>query len=115
MKVLIVDDEEDVRDSLQELFADEGFEVETAPDGAAALRQLNEEETLPCVVILDLLMPVLGGDDLYRKMQSDPRLATIPVIVSTSDPARAPGGLLIMKKPINLDRLLGAVRRFCAQ
>ena len=46
-------------------------------------------------------------------MQLDPRLATVPVIVSTSDPSRAPSGVLIMKKPIDLDRLLGAIRQHC--
>jgi CheY-like chemotaxis protein len=58
-------------------------------------------------------MPVLTGNEVFAQMQLDPRLATVPVIVSTSDPSRAPSGVLIMKKPIDLDRLLGAIRQHC--
>ena len=58
------------------------------------------------MVLLDLLMPVLGGNEVYQAMQQEPRLINVPVIVMTSDPSRAPSGLLIMKKPMNLARLL---------
>jgi two-component system, sensor histidine kinase and response regulator len=112
MKILIVDDEEDLRDSLVDFFQDEGFEVTTAANGAEALQQLADSE-LPCVVLLDLLMPVLDGNQVYSEMQRDPRLAKVPVIVSTSDPSRAPPGLLIMKKPVNLPRLLSTVKQHC--
>jgi two-component system, sensor histidine kinase and response regulator len=112
MTILIVDDERDIRESLKDFFEDEGYTVSTACDGAEAMRMLNHGAP-PCVVILDLLMPVLGGNEVYAKMQADPRLARVPVIVSTSDPASAPSGVLLMKKPINLDRLLGAVEQHC--
>jgi DNA-binding response OmpR family regulator len=112
MKVLVVDDDEDLRDSLAELFADEGYEVLTAENGEVALRLLDRMD-LPCIVILDLMMPVLDGNQVYERMQRDLRLAKVPVIISTSDPSRAPSGLLIMKKPINLDRLLAAVKHLC--
>ena len=61
-----------------------------------------------------LRIAVLNGAQLYERMQADPRLARVPVIVSTSDPSRAPSGVLIMKKPINLGRLLLAVREHCS-
>jgi CheY-like chemotaxis protein len=114
MNILIVDDDADIRDSLAELFEDEGYGVATAADGSAGLLALNAG-TLPCVVILDLLMPVLDGNEMYSMMQADPRLANVPVIVSTSDPSRAPSGVLIIKKPVNLARLLSAVRQHCPQ
>ncbi len=60
-------------------------------------------------------MPVLDGNEMYRMMQDDPRLANIPVIISTSDPSRAPSGVLIIKKPVNVARLLSAVRQHCSQ
>jgi len=110
-RILIVDDEADIRDTLGDFFVDEGFAVATAQNGAQALEQLQGGE-LPSVIILDLLMPALSGAELYEKMQEDPRLATLPVIVTTSDPGRAPAGLLIMKKPINLERLLGVVKQY---
>lgn len=110
--LMIVDDEADIRDSLQEFFEDEGYAVRTAENGQKALDLLGTGE-LPCVVILDLLMPVLDGNEVYEKMQADPRLAAVPVIISTSDPRRAPSGVLTMKKPVSLVRLLGVVRQYC--
>jgi CheY-like chemotaxis protein len=111
-KVLIVDDEREIRESLEEFFQEEGFEVSTAANGAEALVRLREAEP-PCVVLLDLLMPVLSGNEVYQTMQQEPRLTGVPVIVMTSDPSRAPSGLLIMKKPMNLTRLLHTVRQHC--
>jgi CheY-like chemotaxis protein len=113
MTVLIVDDEPDIRDTLRELFEDEGYSVTTAGNGAEGLRLL--EAALPCIIVLDLIMPVMTGNEMYARMQADPRLAKIPVIVSTSDPSRAPNGVLIMKKPVDLDRLLGAIKQHCGE
>jgi CheY-like chemotaxis protein len=111
--ILIVDDEVDIRDSLREFFEDEGYTVTTAGNGAEALQQLATGE-LPCVIILDLLMPVLDGNEMYERMQADPRLSQLPVIISTSDPRRAPSGVLTMKKPVSLLRLASTVRQFCS-
>jgi DNA-binding response OmpR family regulator len=113
MKVLVIDDEAGIRDSLQEFFLDEGFAVDTAADGEAALEKLTTPDEPPSVVILDMMMPKLSGSQVYALMQQDPRLANIPVIVSTSDPTRAPASVLIMRKPINLELLLNAVRGLC--
>jgi len=109
-KILIIDDEPDLLDSLAEFFADEGYGVATARNGTEALERLEDPE-LPAIVILDLLMPGISGIELYDTMQRDPRLCKVPVIVSTSDPSRAPSGVLIMKKPVNLGRLLDVVRQ----
>jgi CheY-like chemotaxis protein len=113
MKVLIADDEADFRDALKDALQDEGYQVVTAADGAGALEILNRDE-LPCVFILDLLMPAMTGVEVYTRMQSDPRLARVPVIVTTSDPRDAPSGVMIMRKPINLERLLAAVQTHCS-
>jgi len=112
--ILIVDDEADIRDSLEEYFVEEGYSVATAADGAQGLAVLQRGE-LPCLVILDLLMPVLDGNEMYQRMRADPRLAAIPVIISTSDPRRAPAGVLTLKKPVSLARLLAAVAQHCSK
>jgi CheY-like chemotaxis protein len=111
--ILIVDDEADIRDSLQEFFEDEGFAVATAANGEEGLARLRAGP-LPCIIILDLLMPVLDGNEMYQHMQSDPALARVPVIISTSDPRRAPSGVPIMKKPVSLLRLLASVKEHCS-
>jgi two-component system, sensor histidine kinase and response regulator len=108
-RVLVVEDDESIRDSLREAFGDAGYEIETACNGQEALDLLTDGSPRPDVAILDLVMPVLDGNRLYQAMQADPGLARIPVIVSTSSPSRAPKGVRIVAKPVNLDRLLEAV------
>jgi CheY-like chemotaxis protein len=110
MKILIVDDEDDLRETLRDVFEDEGHEVRTAENGAEALAILARE-ALPDVVILDLIMPGVDGVEVHARMARDPRLCRVPVIISTSDPSRAPAGVPVMKKPIDLDRLLAAVQQ----
>ena len=102
----------EMRESLRDYLEEEGFRVATASNGAEALRHLASNER-PCVVILDLILPGIDGKEVYERMQRDVDLAKVPVIVSTSDPSRAPSGVLIMRKPVNLDRLVGAVRQHC--
>jgi len=106
--VLVVDDEPDIRDSLRDALEDEGYEVAVARNGREALEALPALPR-PVGIILDIIMPVMSGVEFYTAMQADPRFAGTPVLVSTSDPSRAPSGVLIMKKPIDLDRLLNAV------
>jgi CheY-like chemotaxis protein len=106
--VLVVDDEPDIRDSLRDALEDEGYEVAVARNGREALEALAALPR-PVGIILDIIMPVMSGVEFYAAMQADPRFAGTPVLVSTSDPSRAPSGVLIMKKPIDLDRLLNAV------
>ncbi len=106
--MLIVDDDADIRDSLREAFEEEGYEASTAANGAEALALLTQKAP-PGVVILDLVLPVMDGSRVYQAMQADEALANIPVIVSTSNPARAPSGVVVIPKPLKLDRLLDTV------
>lgn len=108
-RVLVVEDDDNIRDSLREALEDAGYEAETAADGQRALDRLTDGFPHPHVVILDLVMPVLDGYRVYQAMQSDEALARIPVIVSTSNPSRAPRGALMVPKPIRLERLLETV------
>lgn len=110
--ILVVDDEPDIRDSLRDALEDEGYTVLAVANGKEALAQLPHLKP-PCAIILDLIMPVMNGAELYAAMQADPRYADIPVIVSTSDASRAPSGVFIMKKPLRLDRLLSALTKLC--
>ena len=108
--VLVVDDEPEIRDSLRDVLEDEGYRVCLAANGEEALAQLRTLQP-PLAVILDIIMPVMSGTELYAAMKADPQLAGVPLIISTSDPSRAPSGPLIMKKPIDLQRLLAAIAR----
>jgi CheY-like chemotaxis protein len=106
--VLVVDDEPDIRESLKEALIDEGYLVEVAANGRQAL-DLLPQLSRPCAVIMDIIMPIMSGIELYAAMRAVPALADIPVVVSTSDPSSAPSGVLIMRKPIDLGRLLKTV------
>jgi two-component system sensor histidine kinase/response regulator len=107
--VLIVEDEEHIRESLREAFEDEGYRAVTASSGLEALDLLMRGPSRPDVVILDLVLPVIGGDRLYQAIRENANLAGIPVIVSTSSPASAHPGVLVVSKPLNLERVLDVV------
>ncbi|HEX3927056.1 MAG TPA: response regulator [Gemmatimonadales bacterium] len=111
--VLIVDDEEGICETLRDVFEGEGYTVCTVGNGRDALAVMEELPVKPCVVILDMIMPILDGNGVYRAMKADPDLADIPILISTSDPSQAPDGVLIMRKPIAVDVLVAAVRRCC--
>jgi CheY-like chemotaxis protein len=108
-KVLIVDDDDDIRAVLREVFEDAGYEVETACNGHEALELIRRAAPLPDVMVLDLVMPVLDGGRVYEAMRADPALAQIPVVVATSRPSSAPPGALVLPKPIEVDQLLATV------
>ena len=110
--VLVVDDDVDIRESLRDAFEDAGYVVRCAANGREGLEALRSFDR-PCVVVLDLIMPVMTGNELYDAMQADPQLADVPVIMSTSDASRAPSGVLLLKKPINLQTMLATIGRFC--
>ncbi len=112
-RVLIVEDDENIRDSLRDVFDDEGYSVETASNGREALDLLQDEARHPDVVILDLVMPDLDGIAVYEAMQANATLSRIPIVVSTSTPALAPKGALVIPKPANLDHLIKTVGDLC--
>jgi CheY-like chemotaxis protein len=111
--ILVVDDDEDICDTLKAVLEEEGYAVAVAWNGAEALALLRETPSKPALVILDILMPVMDGAALYREMKADPALADIPIIISTSDPSKAPSNVLMIRKPVALDLLLDTVRKHC--
>jgi CheY-like chemotaxis protein len=121
--VLIVEDDPDVRDMLAALLAMEGFHAVGAEDGLEALHLLRAvrhgaPET-PCLVLLDLKMPRLGGHEFRRAQLGDPTVANVPVAVMSGavdieQRAQALGAVASVAKPIDVDVLLDVVKRYCA-
>jgi CheY-like chemotaxis protein len=109
--IVIVDDEETICETLKDVLEEEGYSVEVAADGVDALALLRGMPAPPRMIILDLLMPRMDGNAVLLALRADPALADIPVVISTSDPSRAPSGVLIMRKPVDLDMLLDTVRK----
>ncbi len=113
--IVVVDDEPGFCETVKDLLEDEGYAVEIAADGKAGLELLRRLPAPPCLLVLDLLMPVLGGDEVYRAVRADPRLAPIQIVIATSDPARAPPGAAVLPKPLTVDQLLQTVRGACGE
>jgi two-component system, chemotaxis family, chemotaxis protein CheY len=111
--VLIVEDEEDLREMMREALESKGYSVVTAEEGQEALRKIDAIEHL-CLVLLDLLMPGMNGWDFFEKMRERPELAAVPVIVHSSASGRAPSGVTrVLQKPIMFERLLSVVGEYC--
>jgi len=79
--VLIVDDDADTREMIGELIGQEGHAHFEAANGKQALEWLSDQERLPCVILLDLRMPVMDGWDFRQSLRSHPKWLKIPVIV----------------------------------
>jgi phosphate regulon transcriptional regulator PhoB len=91
-KILVVEDEADIRELLRYNLAQEGFAVEEAGDGAEALDRI--ERRAPDLLVLDLMLPQMSGLELCRRMRSNPETAKLPILVVTA-------------KGAEVDRILG--------
>jgi CheY-like chemotaxis protein len=112
--ILIVDDDPDIRDSLKEVLEDEGYEVNGVANGREALDYLRRAPR-PCVILLDLMMPVMDGWQFRKEQKQDPAIANIPLIVITATgkrPVLIDADELVMK-PLDLGRLFEAIERYC--
>lgn len=116
--ILVVEDNLEIREVLEAVLRSEGHQVLTAANGADALALLHGARRLPCLILLDLMMPVMDGYQFRDAQRRDARLAEIPVVLLTAD-GRAPekGARLevagYLRKPVDLDTLVDAVARFC--
>lgn len=113
--VVVFDDEPGFTDTVKDVLEDEGYAVETASNGRAGLDLLRRLTVKPCLLLLDLFMPILDGNAVYRALQADPSLAPIHVVVATSDPSQAPPGVRVLAKPVSLARLIALVRTVCGE
>jgi CheY-like chemotaxis protein len=107
-RVLVVDDDEAIRDVVAEVLRDEGYSVVCAENGAQAMREMQGDHH-PDLVLLDLMMPVMSGWEVLEQLQADEELAQIPVVVVSA--MTAPGVREHLAKPIDLDHLLDTVGR----
>jgi CheY-like chemotaxis protein len=81
MMILIVEDDAPIREMLVEILEDEGYPVQGASNGQEAFAALRTIPTLPKLVLLDLMMPVMDGWTFRQKQLQDPLLRGIPIIV----------------------------------
>jgi len=114
--VLLVEDDFDLRDALVPILEYEGHHVVSAANGKEALDRLQTMPATPSLILLDLMMPVMGGEEFRAEQLRDPRLAAIPVVVvsaraQAAEKAARMGALACLQKPFDVEELLDVVRR----
>jgi CheY-like chemotaxis protein len=110
--LLVVDDDDAIRESAAFLLGSEGFVVHTAGDGLEALALL-ERIPRPSLALVDLRMPVMDGVELIGAMRADQRWARLPVIAfSAASTIALPEGVPLLHKPVGVGSLLAAVERY---
>jgi len=121
--ILIVEDDADTREMLASLLVMEGFYAVGAEDGLEALHLLrtvrHRAPDTPCLVLLDLKMPRLSGNEFRRAQLGDPTVANVPVAVMSGvtdleQRAQALGAVAAVTKPIDVDLLMNVVRTYCS-
>lgn len=115
--VLVVDDDRDIRDSLVEMLESQGYLARGAANGVEALEVMRTSAELPCVILLDLMMPMMDGWEFRETQLANPAWTQIPVIVISAYAdvdvkARALAAEYLCK-PLAVRLLLEAVRRHC--
>ncbi len=115
---MVVEDDDDVREALLPVLEYEGYRVRAAANGREALERLRGEEEQPCVILLDLMMPVMDGWQFRTEQLRDRSLAKIPVVVLSALGPAGPNvqtlkAAAYLQKPIDVDGLLDVIRRFC--
>jgi CheY-like chemotaxis protein len=114
--VLIIEDDDDIREALSLLLQDEGYAVHAAQNGAEGLEIMSSETAPPRVILLDLMMPVMNGWEFLATRRQDPQLARVPVVVvsATGNPTQLGGATAFLRKPVDMQRLLEVVHQYTA-
>ena len=116
-QILIVDDDEDVRDAVADVLVDEGYGVTGVSSGREALQHL-QDHVLPSLILLDMMMPEMDGWLLRQELKKSPDLASIPIVILSGhgdvrDAALALGAVDYLRKPLRMDSLLEIAERYC--
>jgi CheY-like chemotaxis protein len=114
--ILVIDDDDAIRDAICESLTDEGFTTVGKANGADALEYLRHSP-LPGLILLDLRMPVMNGWEFLDRLRTDSSLAAIPVVAVTADREVSLPALdvqALARKPLKLELLLDLVQHYSA-
>jgi CheY-like chemotaxis protein len=112
--VMVVEDDQSIREAVRQVLEMEGYTVHTAENGKQALETL-QKMPYPCLILLDLMMPVMNGWQFLEARKKNSVIAELPVVVvsAIADEAHGAGATEIMRKPPDIDTLLETVRHHC--
>jgi CheY-like chemotaxis protein len=118
-RILVVEDDDTIRESLVDFLGDNGYPAFGAVHGRDALDQLQASHPAPCLIVLDLMMPVMDGQTFREQQLQNPVLCGIPTVVMSAHRdvehvAEEVSAVAYLKKPLKLDQLLALVQRHCA-
>jgi CheY-like chemotaxis protein len=116
--ILVVDDDADIRETIVEVLEENGHRTLSAANGNEALAALRNADEPPCLILLDLMMPIMDGRAFREAQQADPELSKIPVIVlsafrDSAETAKQLDAAGFLPKPVSLDALISLIDSFC--
>ena len=110
--ILIVEDDSEVREGMTVLLEESGYRIVAVGNGQEALEVMQAD--VPCLVLLDLMMPVMTGWALHAAMRSDERLKRVPICVVSAVPSHAPADAdCVLEKPVQVPKLLDTIASLC--
>ena len=117
-KILLVEDDQDIRETLIELLEGEGYNVIFAENGQAGLDKLNDGTSLPNLILLDLMMPIKDGFQFCAEKDANPKIAHLPVVVMSADGhirenQKRVNASAYLKKPLDIYEIIAIVQKFC--
>jgi CheY-like chemotaxis protein len=119
--IMVIDDDRDVSGAIMEALTDAAYKPIAATNGREALDKLRALEEMPCVLLLDLMMPEMDGWSFRNAQLDDPDLRSIPVVVLTAHggpndpPVRGIENADMLRKPVGLQTLLEKVEQYCGK
>ena len=118
-EVLLIEDDRDIREDLAALLESEGYKVTQASNGQDALERLKGRAA-PCIILLDLMMPVMNGWEFLRKYKCESPVTQVPVVIMSaardaSDVAGKLGAQAFLSKPFEIETILAVVGRVASE
>lgn len=115
--ILIVEDDQFIREAISDLLEMEGYNVLAAPNGQAGIDLMRASSAPPALVLLDLMMPVMDGFGFREEQLRDERLSATPVVIMSADgnvleKSQRAKASAYLKKPVSLDDVVETVRKF---
>lgn len=116
-RILVIEDDPTIREVLVEVLGEHGYDAVGASNGREALDTLAASPDRPCVILLDLMMPIMDGRSFREEQLQSPELSTIPVIVISAHLDQAVTSDLnaaaYLRKPVRLADVLSSVKTYC--